>query len=43
MVIGILALTNAVTSMGVNYVYNQIDKIPEGSNEPIDITIDDGV
>ncbi|MBR1977610.1 hypothetical protein IKA15_04955 [bacterium] len=43
MVVGILALTNAVTSMGVNYIYNQIDKIPEGSNEPIDITIDDGV
>ena len=43
MVIGILALTNSVTAMGTYYIFNQIEKLPEGADEPIDIIIDDGI
>ena len=40
---GLLALTNAVTAMGVNAVYMQFEKVPEGVDEPVDITIDEGI
>ena len=43
MVVLILALTNSVTAMGTYYILNQIEKLPEGADEPIDIVIDDGI
>ena len=43
MVVGILALTNSVSAMGTYYIFNQIEKLPEGADEPIDIVVDDGI
>ncbi len=40
---GILALTNSVTAMGVNYIYTQIEKLPEDADAPVDIRVDEGV
>lgn len=43
MLAGLLALTNAVSAMCVNYVYGQIEKLPDGLDEPVDIMIDEEV
>lgn len=43
MVAGLLGLTNAVGAMGTNYIYNQIEKLPEGADEHVDIKIDEDV
>ncbi len=43
MLAAILALTNSVSAMAVNYVYSQIEKVPEDAKMPVDITIDEGV
>lgn len=43
MLAGILALTNAVSAMATNYIYTQIEKVPDEAKNPIDIKIDGGV
>ena len=43
MLAGILALTNSVSAMAVNYVYAQFEKVPDDAQMPVDITIDEGI
>ena len=43
MLAAILAASNSVSAMAVNYVYSQIEKVPEDAQTPVDIRVDGGV